>query len=253
MDVDKAIKLASTYFSEYFYVLFKTLVNPSVLYLPPVVSDANENSTVVVRRTVKSSQRLLLSPKLFVYIVISIFLGTTINSLVPGRATEVLPQVALVIILFTWILYGTAVHLSCKLFSGKGQYVETLSVTLQMMSALYVVSSCGAIIVSVFHQNRQAQALLVKIPTFLNTIDPFLHAKVIDPVSSFFIIELALLSFYTPLALRPIHKLTVNKRFLSSVVSFVVFWLFNSALSICLIFMKSGIYGLFEIISPPPP
>jgi hypothetical protein len=204
MDIEKILKFATDNLSEYFYILIETLRYPALRFAPVEASaDSANKSLVTSRGRLITGSRL--APKLFVYVVISILIGVTLNALIPNRIKSPDAQTTIVVILLNWFLYSTVVHLICKLFRGRGSYAETLSVILQLISTLYVVSSFGALILSLLSRIPQLNSILI------NANGSFSVAAS-EPFWFFFFLQFLLLTIYVPLAVRHVHGFVWRKQ-----------------------------------------
>src|SRR5690349_6639586 len=89
-----------------------------------------------------SPRQLWSDAKLVSYSLLSTILGLLINRAIPNRkAGPDLTSSVVIIIIISFFVGSITLHLFCKLLSGKGNLVETISVNLQLNSTLYVMAS----------------------------------------------------------------------------------------------------------------
>ena len=141
LDLEKAAKFvsdhAASYVAEFTGALARpSLVTPGVASLPP-------GHSVGLRPA--GGQ---LSPSLMVFVLFSIVLGATLNSLIPKTQTAPGMTTTLVVVSVWWLSYGSVVHGFCKSIGGIGSYVETLASTLRVSAAIYVVDGFVALVLS---------------------------------------------------------------------------------------------------------
>lgn len=195
MDFEALQKFAVANFSQYFSTTVDMLTRPG-LHFAPVVVQTGGTQTAQLPKGRAGSQ---LNPQLVGFAVLSMFLGLTLNSLITKRpATAEMLTVEVVGLLF-WALYASLVHLLCKLARGRGSFLETVSVTIQIFATLYVV--CSAITTAV------AMIVLVKpIQSFIASLGSIGEMVAENPVVLFFVIHTILFMIYLPLGLKTIHK-----------------------------------------------
>jgi hypothetical protein len=195
MDMEKLLKVATDYFSDYFFVFFATLRTPTSRFQP--INEVNEPSGLIVPK--KSSSSFggpKINPKLFGFMIISIFIGTTLNSVVFGQSSSDILVRDTIIILMVWFLYSIAIFGFCKLLRGKGSFLDTLSVSLQLLAVVYVVSNF---------------ILLLWAMILLPLLFPILEGEVFEiliynPPVVYYVIQFFLMFIYLPIALKGVHN-----------------------------------------------
>lgn len=196
MEPEKVLKFFTENIGDWSRVTLLTLLRPiSRFELVPITEDSKHSAI----RGVQTDRQLWLHPKLLVFSVVSIMLGLTMNALLPGRASGPDLLASTLIIFLFWVVCASFLHLLCRLLKGKGQYLETLSVTLQVSATLYVISSFLALLL----------AALTAIPEVKSKIDvePFLGEDIGDfPVYLFFATSTIFTAIYVPLALKSVHR-----------------------------------------------
>lgn len=173
MDFENLVNFSTDYLSEYLWAFSETLRNPTLRFQPLLASKDNKLTT-----TIPSEPRVnsgpYLNPKLLIFVLISIFIGSTINGLVPGRKVGPDIETTIVSIFGIWFIYGSFIHLACKLLQGKGNYIQTMSVCLQIFAVLHVVSSFAALIFA--------------------------------SIDAYFLVQFLLMAVYLPMAIKNIHS-----------------------------------------------
>jgi Yip1-like protein len=194
MDIDKWMQFAIANFSQYFSVTVETLTRPGLRFAPVAVPAGGEEAGIATGKT--GSQ---LNPQLVGFAVLSMFLGLTMNSLITKQPSgKELVAIEIVGLLF-WFLYAAVVHFFCKLVKGRGTFLETVSVTVQVFATLYVLCSVLA--------TTLAMIILIKpVKAYVAGLGGGLGQMVTDnPVTLFFLIHTILLLIYLPRALKPVH------------------------------------------------
>lgn len=196
MDIESLTEFSGKYLSEYVVTFAATLAHPSRRFDPyPAVAKEQEG---VIQLHPKNERGAYLSPKLLTFVVISILVGVTINALIPGRpqGPDLLPS--LIIILLSWISFGTVAHLISRLIGGHGTFWETLAVSLQLLAVIYVVSCFIAWFTGAITQ-------LEAVKGFAAARGGALEYLAGNPVMVYFMAQLVLMLIYLPLALRHVH------------------------------------------------
>ena len=174
MDFEQLLTLATDNLSDYFSVLFYSLREPSKIL--QILADSKGD---------KSSNATKLSPKLFVFLLISVFVGRTAIAAVEGKTLEEGMVSSLIIVLSLWFVYSSLLHLFCRLLRGKGRYLDTLSVGLQVLASIYVLCSVATLLLSVVVGTSSSG------------------------LSLYFGIQLVLMSIYLPLSIGSVHRFKV--------------------------------------------
>ncbi len=196
MDPEKILKIMAEHLVGWSRVTLLTLASPTARFSLAPVSEGNEQKRIASAR---SERELWLSPSLLAYAAFSTVLGIALNSLLPDRppAPEIFAQA--VIVICSWLLYGSLVHLLCWALRGRGSFLETLSVSLQIFATVYVVASFLALIA----------AAIVSVPLMEDLLSrlPFLGDLLVDePAYFFFLFGAVIQSVYIPWAMRRVHR-----------------------------------------------
>lgn len=138
MDFDKIIKFIVDHLANYFSILFTTLKRP-ILKFPPI--ESKESKKIIITNSGNELAKDQMNPSLFEFAFISIFIGFTIQSLIPKNGTQPQLIISVLIPFIAWLVVGVVMNIFCKLLRGKGSFIETISITLQIFSVAYVISS----------------------------------------------------------------------------------------------------------------
>jgi len=152
--------------------------------------------------TKKTASDSHLEPKLLVFAVISVFVGTTVNALIPGVKTspDITTLMFIIVIIGYWFLSGTILHWFCKLLRGRGFYLYTLSISIQF----FFSSLCFR----QFHSGSSFNFFLSieEIYTWGQKLGKFMESIIAYSPSSYFIIQGILPAIYVPIAIRNVHR-----------------------------------------------
>jgi len=193
MDLESLQKFAVANFSQYFSATVDTLVRPG-LHFAPIAVDASGQEVSVPSGSVGSR----LNPRLAGFAVLSMFLGLTMNSLITKRPEGKELYAIEVIGLLFWAVYASLVHLFCKLVRGRGSFLESVSVTIQIFATLYVV--CSSI------SAAMAMVILMKpVKSFVSGLGGLGEMVAENPVTLFFLVHTVLLMIYLPRGLKHVH------------------------------------------------
>ncbi|MBE7467791.1 MAG: hypothetical protein HS114_01455 [Anaerolineales bacterium] len=199
MDLTKLFEFSTDNVSEYLSIFILTLQNPILRFQP---SNQNPDSQSVIISPPSKQKGYdhgpRLSPKLISFVIISIFIGATINGFIPNRKQGPEFQVVVIFIIAFWFVSSGLTHLLCKLFKGKGTLLDTLSISLQLVSVLYVVGSFAALLLGVL-------ITLPQITPFLSALGSPGQQFIIDPINIYFLVHFVLISVYLPIALKHVH------------------------------------------------
>jgi len=196
MDPNKVIKFLTEHISDWSRITLLTLFKPIARF--EFVPVGAEGATSVIGG-VQTERQLWLHPKLLVFALLSIVLGLFINALIPNREPGPELIASVVIVFIYWLVSGSFLHLVCLLLRGKGKYLETLSVIIQVSATLYVITSFMALLLSLFLLFPIAASVISKIPVFGELFTE-------EPVFVFFLIGTILSIIYVPLSMKSVHK-----------------------------------------------
>lgn len=204
MDIDKILEIAPKYLSEYFSAVVATITQPGTYFGPDAVS-------IPLERPSRGPQ---LSGKLFVFMIINALLGLTVNALIPLRKAG--PDIisSVVVVMLYWFFYSTIAHWICKMLRGSGTYEKTLSVSLQVLSVLYLISSFFAFAVGTIVRTPEVADAFANMGTLAGVI-------VDHPASTFFLFQFLGLAVYLPLSLRRVHNFSKGRTSLLGGLAFL--------------------------------
>jgi hypothetical protein len=212
MDIDKLYTFATSTFSDYFHVLVGTLTGRGLAFSPPKHSEPE--AAVVVptepgRALSVSSTTQRLHPQLFGYVVVSVFIGVAMDSLRIRKfeMTTVLAVAAFLTV--SWLVYSSFTFLVCKLLGGTGSYVATISMMVQLLATVFVVSGFVSLGMS---------AVAFALITIANFSSPVLKAVSSESSWAYYMVHVLLLMVYVPIVLRPIHRFGVVRSLLLAVI-----------------------------------
>jgi hypothetical protein len=219
MDIDKFLKLAVDYLSDYFASFVATLQNPGLRYqpVPEPASTPLPGSAEIASPTGKAPQGSRLEPRLFSFVLLSILIGSILNAQIPGgrgMRTDFLNTAVLT--LAVWFFYSVVIHAVTRLVGSKASFWETLSVSLQVFSALYVVCSFTGLLWGALVTSPQVRAVLLGLHW-----EP-LSNLVNNPTMMYFLVQVVLLAIYLPLAMKHVHQLNRVEQVLLGMLALVI-------------------------------
>ena len=216
MDPEKILKFLTENIAEFFKVSVDTLVRPVAKFqLVPVASMAE--SPLIPNAGSDSGAKPWLHPRLFAFATVSVIFGNMLNNLIPNRRTGPDLFVTVVITLIYWFVYSSGLHLFCRVLRGRGQYVDTLAVSIQVLATLFVVASVLTLGLSLLTQLPVMARLIIRIPL----IGDILYE---EPAFFFFGIQALLLAVYLPLALKHVHGFGWIRQLLIGILPFITMW-----------------------------
>jgi hypothetical protein len=196
MDPDKLLKFFADNLADWSRVTYMTLIAPVSRFALAVVNTEAHASAIAGG---EKPTEFWLNPKLLWFAAFSALLGITLNGLLPKRVPAPPLTTAVAVIFGSWFMYGSLIHIVCKLLRGTGHYLHTLTVSMQVSATLYVVVSFLSLLVATLSTVPQISAVISEIP--------FIGLALVDePALFFFLIGTVLFSIYQPLALRQIHR-----------------------------------------------
>ena len=196
MEIVDVISFVEKYLAEYAGLFLRTLVHPIARFQP--LQTTSVNDIPVKTHDVTAISGAGSRPQLMAFVLISIFLGSIINSFVPARkySGDIAGQI--VVISFCWLFFAVYTHALCRIFRGKAKLEQTLWVSLQVFAALFVVSSFINLVGGVFVRHPRVSSFLVSTGRLGDSIAN-------NPVYIYFLVQFTLLNVYLPLAVKAIH------------------------------------------------
>jgi hypothetical protein len=201
MDFDKFYRLVIDYLSDYFAAFVAILQNPACRFRPVLEATQAARTGELSIPCAAPARGVRLDPRLFSFVLLSVFIGSTINALVPGAPARNDFAATAVIILVTWFFYSCLVYALAHLLKGPGTFWETISVSLQIFAVLYVVSSFSAFVWSALARTPQVRSALLSLH-----LGP-LSALIEQPALAYFLIQFLLLAIYLPRSVKHLHRL----------------------------------------------
>ena len=214
MDIEKLVKFVVEYVSEYLSVLGSTLGSAKLGY-PAQKPQKKEGETDLIVGGTARDDRRVLNPKLFIYCVINIFVGFTLQSLVQGKLSGRELTVVVVVTLLTWVTVGTIISGIMKLLRGSGTFIDTLSLCIQLFSTVYLVSSGLTLLWSMLVEALRSQLGEGSI------------LLVLHPFSLYFVVQFVLLIVYLPWGVKKLHRISTGRSLVGISILVVPFLLFN--------------------------
>jgi hypothetical protein len=202
MEVEKLLKISIEYLSDYLRVFLTTIRSPKLEFQPDELIIANNPLTPYPDSKVIKAR---LSPKLLSFLLISIFIGSILNTNIPRRNPAPEFVITLVMVIACWLLFSSLVHVICKVFAGRGSFVQTLSVNLQVLAVIYVLSSFVAFLWGVVITELLSRETGAHWP---GLIGETLTQK---PIYFYFIVQFVLVLIYLPLANRQVHRFCFSR------------------------------------------
>jgi len=196
MEIADVISFVEKYLAEYAGVFQGTLVHPIARFQPSQTTSVNDipvKTNGVTALSGAGSRHQLIA-----FVLISIFLGSIINSFVPARkySGDIVGQI--VVVSFCWLSFAAFTHTLCRIFRGEAKFEQTLWVSLQIFAALFVVSSFINLIGGVLVRHPRVSSFLVSRGRLGDSIAN-------NPFYIYFLVQFALLNVYLPLAVKEIH------------------------------------------------
>lgn len=199
MDIEKLLGFVNDYLSDYIAVFIGTLRKPTIVFEPSTKSAEEQQKLIVQYKERAYGVGAQINPKLFGFVLISIFIGSTLNALIPGKPAGPDIKTTFVVLFASWLAFSVALHLLCLLFQGKGTFLQELSICLQLLATLYVVSSFSALVWGIV-------ASLPQITATLPPLGSVAELLVKEPAYMYFFIHFILLAIYLPIAIKHVHK-----------------------------------------------
>lgn len=208
MDFDKLYAFASGAFSDYFHVLIRTLAGGRLAFEP--IAQGGELRATVQSKPSKVEYRL--NPQLFGFLVLSVVLGVALHSLQTRELDMGAVVISTVLLTLSWILYSSFTFLCCRIIGGRGSYIDTVSMMVQLLATVFVVSSFFSLGVI---------ALAAGLARYGGVDSTILQSIIEDRYWPYYLVHTPLLMVYVPIVLRPIHGFSVSRSLLLLVVPLV--------------------------------
>jgi len=207
MDIEKMVAFFPHYLSEYLSILFLTLQKPTLRFTPSELPKREKDIIYVVGEH-PDKTGIKLNPKLISFVILSIFIGSILQGVTPNHPPLKETPTLVITVIAIWLLISTAFFIMFRFFGGKGGFSDTISISLQLLSSIYVIASLVTLIATaLFFANDR---------NFGNSFLVYLATQVV------------LLVIYLPLALKELHfpSTKVKIGFILAIVLSVTFFLF---------------------------
>ncbi len=204
MDFDAFQKFATTSLTDYFQVSVSTVAHPGKYFEPIKVSGG-----------ARGSGGAQLDQRLMAFAATSMFLGLTITSLIGKHPDRSFLLAVEIVGLIFWFVYAALVHLFCKIARGRGRFLETVSVIVQVFATLYVLSSVLTLMFAMLVN-------LGPVKRLVSGLGDLGDAMVDNPALFFFAIDTILLMIYLPISLKSVHGFGPVRQFLVTVPTVVI-------------------------------
>lgn len=202
--IERLVRPGVEYLPEYFAVFLYTLRDPSKRFRP--ITSEHEIPIVVSTNGRESSFfNTKLSPRLFGFMLISIFIGSTVHlvAVEPSGPPQLINII--VVTLVIWLAYGISLHLACRLLGKHGNIWETLSIMLQVFSVVFVVNNLFVV------SWRVLSGAVSSLPAVTNAANmfPIITMLIKSPIFAYPIIHSVLMAIYIPRALKKLYNLNL--------------------------------------------
>lgn len=253
MEVEKLLKLSTEYLSDYLRVLLATLRSPKLEFQP---IEVRTESSAVTQSPDAQTVKLRLSSELLGFLLISIFVGSVLNANVPGRSPAPEFTTTMVIVIAYWILLSSLIYVICRLFIGRESFTRTVSVNLQVLAVIHVLSSLAAFIWGNIVTGLGSGEILVRLQRLTG------EAATGKPIYAYFAAQFILVLIYLPLANRRGQKFRVSRsrratsnRGLSAALSLAeagLFYVVFLALSLTVVELNMISYRVSNVLLSQP-
>jgi hypothetical protein len=198
MSAQQFIQFFISRFLEYWKCFFLTLFFPAKCFRPLSEFTAQQLDGISRRKVVgpwRQSHQVQFS---VVFIVANLLLGKALIALTPNRSAEAPQATPLVLMtLGAWLVCASLIFVCFRLWGSKVSYWKTVSVVLQVVAVLFVVSHLAALFLS-------------RTPSVYNQLsasDEKWKLFAFAPTIAGILMHTTLTILYLPLALWHVHKL----------------------------------------------
>jgi len=197
MTLKELLEVPGDALSRYVYTLVRTLANPRPAFRPIAVSTEEQGISPLI---FEPSQGSRLNPGVFRFAVTSVVLGTLLKSIGGSIPDTVGMATATVVVLTFWLLLSGAAHVTARLIGGTASPVESVTVTIQVFGAVYVLANFFGLL---FFLIAGTWAVGAVTPDGLSA--PF--TTFLGAARWYFLFQGILLAIYLPFAIRNTHRL----------------------------------------------
>ena len=196
MDFDGFQKFATQNLTDYFQTSVQTLGRPGSYFDPVSVPPEQRRA---------GTTDLRLDPQLMAFAATSMFVGLTTASLITTRPGNVQMLRIEIVGLIFWYFYAALVHFFCVVVRGRGRFMETISVVVQMFATLYALCSALTIVFALAVRYQPVAQVL-------SGLGDIAEMTVDNPATFFFVADTVLLMIYLPLSLKRVHGFGVIRQ-----------------------------------------
>ncbi len=137
ISVDNLLKIPAKYLSEYLYILTQTALGRVPTY-----------ALVNAKTSIQGVGANRVDEGLWMFLLVSLIFGWILQSIPAGSSNP--PTIGItILILACWVAFSAVSYGFCHLIGGRGEFLASLSAMLQVLGAVYVVSSFGSLVLGV--------------------------------------------------------------------------------------------------------
>lgn len=162
----------------------------------------------------RSSQDV--APGLFPFVLISVFIGATVNLWIPGRGNSPGFGTTAVIVVLFWFAYSALTHLLCRVLRGRGRFKTTLSAALVVFAVAYVLSNFTAML----------WGIVITAPSIASSLRSmgYLGSWLVEHPDLYLLFQFIFLAVYLPISLKEAHNFGwIRQLAVGIIMPFVVF------------------------------
>jgi hypothetical protein len=216
MSPSEAFEAIGDGLSWYFHVLVQTLRNPKVAFAPTAVPAEG-------RLLTEESQQFRVDRRLFYFAIASVIFGTVLKT-VPGSVPDNAGMIgATVVVLTCWLALSACAHAVARAIGGKANFVESVTITVQVFAAVYVVTNFLALVWFMI-RGSWGVAGIGRINSSLDFSPPF--RSFLETARAYFLIQGILLAVYCPIAVHNTHRISWRRAIVVFGIIFVLGILF---------------------------
>lgn len=214
MDLMKMLKLGTDYLSDYFSVFFMTLQRPTLRFHPVQILPQEQVEILILPKLTDDPYELRLSYKLLTFAIISIFLGWTFTTITPNPNPGPNLSTTIIVVLSYWLFSSCITHLVCKLLGGRGSLIHTLSIKIQIVSVVHVISSFIALLGQIITPSLMFKSVIIWNFIVIQNVDTL--------IGIYLIVHFVLMSVYLPVGLKYTHNFTRQTALLIAVLLLII-------------------------------
>ena len=150
MDLEKLLKIASTYLSQYVRDFMRTLATTWTRDTLPAGQILSADGVLIMQESAPADPVAVLNADLWVFVLLSIFIGTTLAGLATAKKGADL-QVIVAYVAISWFAFSVyAFAFARYILRGKAEFVDVARATLYCLAVTYVVASFISLLASIF-------------------------------------------------------------------------------------------------------